>query len=102
MRPQRASRAMSTMGENVQRTPVAEASRAAMRAVCSTSDGSQVEASASGTGNVVRNPWITSSPNTSGILRRDFSTAIRWNLLVSFAVATLNNAPICPLAIMSS
>ena len=69
---------MSTIGENVQRMPVDEASRAATRAARSTSDGSQVDASASGTGKIVRKPWMTSSPNTIGIPRRDFSTAMRW------------------------
>jgi hypothetical protein len=56
MRPQRASRAMSTMGENVQRTPVAELSSAATRAARSTKAGSQVAAIPSGTGNMVRKP----------------------------------------------
>src|SRR5688572_11156598 len=86
MRPQRASRAMSTIGKNVQRIPVAEASRAAILADCSTSAGSQVDAIASGTGHIVRNPWMTSRPNTIGILRRDLSTAMRWYAFVSLAV----------------
>ncbi len=93
---------MSTIGENVQRIPVAEVSRAAIRAACSTSSGSQVDAMASGTGYTVRKPWMTSRPKTIGIRRRDFSTAIRWYALISFAVEMLNRAPICPLAIMSS
>ena len=90
------------MGENVQRTPAAVLSRAATRAACSTSAGSHVEASASGTGKMVRKPWITSSPKTIGILRRDFSTANRWYAFVSLAVEMLNSAPIWPLAIMSA
>src|SRR5207249_7020280 len=47
MRPHRGSRAMSTMGANVQFTPAAAASRAAARAVLSAAAGSHVAASES-------------------------------------------------------
>src|SRR5580704_3994945 len=50
MRPHRGSRAISSIGANVQLIPVAEASRAAISCVCSTSAGSQDPASASGMG----------------------------------------------------
>jgi hypothetical protein len=54
IRPHRASRAMSTIGANVQCTPAAAASVAAMRADCSIAAGSQLAASPRGTGNCVR------------------------------------------------
>ncbi len=60
MRPQRGSRAMSTIGAKVQCTPAAADSIAATRAARSASSGLKLAASASGTGNVVRKPWMTS------------------------------------------
>ena len=54
MRPQRASRAMSTMGAKVQWMPAARASLAAMVAARSWTEGSQEAAIASGTGKIVR------------------------------------------------
>ena len=51
IRPHRGSRAMSTIGEKVHRTPEADASSAAIRAAFSTISGSHVDASPSGTGN---------------------------------------------------
>src|SRR2546422_7712480 len=54
MRPQRGSRAISTMGANVQWRPAAAASRAATRAAASTASGSHEAASPSGIGKMVR------------------------------------------------
>jgi hypothetical protein len=68
---------MSTIGANVQWSPCAVASTAAMRAERAAAAVSQLAASASGTGKIVRKPWITSCPKTSGILRGDCSTATR-------------------------
>ena len=75
IRPHRASRAMSTIGANVQWRPTAAASRAATRAAFSTAPRSHDAASARGTGKMVLNPWITSYPKISGMPRRDSSTA---------------------------
>ncbi len=54
MRPQRASRAMSSIGANVQWIPAARASFAATAAARSWTDGSHDAAIASGTGKIVR------------------------------------------------
>lgn len=54
IRPQRGSRAMSTMGAKVQRTPAEAASAAAMLAARSAAAGSHAAASPSGTGKMVR------------------------------------------------
>ena len=54
MRPQRASRAMSTMGAKVQWMPAARASRAATAAARSWTEGSHEAAIARGTGKIVR------------------------------------------------
>ena len=54
IRPQRGSRAMSTIGAKAQRTPAADASAAAIRADRSTAAGSQLLASPSGIGKIVR------------------------------------------------
>jgi hypothetical protein len=54
MRPQRASRAMSTIGAKVQWMPAARASFAATAAARSWTEGSQDAAMASGTGKIVR------------------------------------------------
>jgi hypothetical protein len=102
MRPQRGSRAISTIGENVHRMPSAEASRAATREARSTTSGSQVAASANGIGNVVRQPWITSTPNSSGIFSRERSIAIRCSSFVSFTPAAFRIEPSWPAAIISS
>ena len=67
MRPQRGSRAMSTIGANVQWIPTARASRAATAWPRSMISGSQEAAMAIGTGKIVRRPWITSNPNKAGI-----------------------------------
>ena len=60
IRPQRASRAMSTIGANAQWTPAAAASFAAMRVDRSTASGSQLATSARGIGDMVLKPWMTS------------------------------------------
>ncbi len=54
MRPQRGSRAMSSMGVKVQWMAALAASRAATAAACSTISGSQLAAWASGMGKTVR------------------------------------------------
>ena len=77
MRPQRGSRATSSIGAKVMASPSAAASTAASRAERLPVAGSKVEASASGIGNMVRWPWTTSKPISSGIPRRDSSTAMR-------------------------
>ena len=68
---------------SVQCTPCAVASTAAARAVRSASAGSNAAASASGTGKMVRKPWITSNENSSGIVQarlldRDALQLARW------------------------
>jgi hypothetical protein len=82
-RPQRGSRATSTIGANVQCTPCAAASAAATRAAPATAAESNVAAWASGTGKTVRQPWMTSNEKRSGILSRDCSTATRCRRRVS-------------------
>ena len=54
IRPHRASQATSTIGAKVQWTPAAAASVAAMRADCSIAAMSQLAASPSGVGKIVR------------------------------------------------
>ena len=54
MRPQRGSRAMSTIGANVQCTPTLRASAAAIAASRSANCGSQLAAPPSGIGKIVR------------------------------------------------
>ena len=71
IRPQRGSRAMSTIGAKVQWMPTARASRAATDWPRSIVSGSHDAAIAIGTGKIVRSPWITSKPNSIGI-RGDF------------------------------
>jgi hypothetical protein len=102
MRPHRASPAMSTIGENVQRMPAADASSAATRAARSSVTGSQVAESPSGTGKRVRNPWITASPKRSGMRIRDSSIAIRCNRLLSDGLVTFRNDPTSPRRAASS
>src|ERR1041385_4360808 len=69
MRPQRGSRATSTIGAKVQCTPLADASMAATWADRSAAAGFQLAASASGTGKMVRKPWMTSWANRRGMGR---------------------------------
>src|SRR6476659_1160049 len=101
MRPHRGSRAMSTMGANVQWRPFAAPSAAATRAARSTAAGSQLAASASGVGKIVRNPWITSCANSSGIFARDCSMATRCRFRVTSAPEVPRNDPMRP-ALMSA
>ena len=58
--------------------PSALHSRAATRCARSASDGSNDEACASETGNIVRQPWMTSIAQRMGMPRRVRSTAARW------------------------
>ena len=82
------------MGEKVQVTPPERASVAARRARSSTSVGSNVAAIASGTGAMVRWPWMTSSPMRSGMPSRVCSTASRCSAFVAVADRGQNIAPI--------
>ncbi len=68
---------MSTIGLNTQLMPAADASAAAIRAVCSTRSMFQDVERASGTGNTVWKPWMTSMPMMSGMPAPD-SRAICW------------------------
>ena len=76
MRPQRGSRAMSSIGEKASITPARVASLAEISTARPTSSGSKEQAQPSGMGNTVWKPWITSWQNSSGMCRRLFSTAI--------------------------
>ncbi len=93
IRPQRGSRAMSTIGANAQWMPTARASRAATACPASMVAGSQEAAMAIGTGRIVRRPWITSKPNKAGMPSRLPSIASRWSRLVSAGSVTNNNEP---------
>ena len=93
-RPQRGSRETSIIGENVQVTPPERASRAAVRASCSTMAGSKDAACPSGTGAIVRCPWITSSPIRIGMPSRVFSTASRCSAFEATADCGQNIDPI--------
>ena len=95
-RPQRASREISTMGAKFQARPTAVASSAAARAVRFARFASKAAASASGTGKMVRNPWITSAANSSGMPRRDSSTATVCMRRCQSAESPLNTAPSRP------
>ena len=95
-RPQRWSRATSTIGAKFQSIPAAVASTAATRAVRSASSGSKLPASARGIGKTVRKPWITSAAKISGILRRLFSVAITCICRAISAPLPLNTPPIRP------
>jgi hypothetical protein len=96
MRPHRGSRATSTIGAYVQTMPFAAASMAAMRAERSASGGSQLLASPSGMGKMVRNPWITSSAKSSGTCSRDPSMASRCSARVVSAPMTSMSEPTPP------
>ncbi len=102
IRPQRASRQMSSMGAKVQCTPAAAASVPATRAEASTASRSQLAASPRGTGKIVRKPWITSYPKIRGIPRRLFSTASSWVFRVASAPMTFSIEPTRPLFTCSS
>ena len=58
--------------------PSCQHSRAATRCALSVRSGRNDAACASETGNIVRQPWMTSSAQRMGMPRRVFSTATRW------------------------
>ena len=70
LRPQRASRVMSTIGAKVMSTPSAAASIADTRPVRVMAFMSQVDARPRLIGNTVRWPWTTSKAKNIGILLR--------------------------------
>jgi hypothetical protein len=72
---------MSTIGLNVHLMPSAVASDADTDSSLVTRAGSQVLASASGTGKIVLYPWMTSSEKISGMCSRDWSAAF-WSALM--------------------
>ena len=78
------------------RSPSRAASMAATRAVRSQRTGSKAAASASGIGKIVRCPWTTSKPSSSGTPSRDSSTAIRWIARAGSAPQRLSMLPIRP------
>lgn len=96
MRPQRGSWVTSIIGENVQRTPFERVSAADTSASLRATSGSKDAAWASGIGNVVQKPWMTSRPNSSGMPSRDSSTAIRCSALVCAAPWMLSTEPSRP------
>ena len=98
IRPQRGSRAMSTIGANVQWMPTARASRAATACPCSMVSGSHEAAIAIGTGKMVRSPWITSKPNSAGIPCRFPSRVSFCNRLVWAGSVTNSSDPASPRA----
>ena len=63
--------------------------------------GSKLAAVPSGIGKVVRNPWMVSKANRSGIPRRESSTAIRWSSRIRRGSVTLRTEP-SPLRTSSS
>ena len=87
---------MSTIGANVQWMPAARASRAATAWPRSIVPGSQEAAIAIGTGRIVRNPWMTSKPNSTGMPSRWPSTASRWRRLNSAGSVTNSSDPASP------
>lgn len=87
---------MSTIGANVQWMPTARASRAATacpRSIVSTSHDAAI---AIGTGKIVRSPWMTSNPNSTGIPDRLPCTASRCRRLISAGSDTNSSAPASP------
>ena len=93
---------MSTIGANAQPIPAARASRAATAWPCSIASGSHDAAIAIGTGKIVRRPWITSNPNTTGMPCRLPATASRWSRFTSAGSVTSNSEPTSPLASAAS
>ena len=87
---------MSTIGAKVQWMPTARASRAATDCPRSIVSGSQEAAIAIGTGRIVRSPWMTSKPNSSGIPSRLPSTASRCSRLIWAGSVTKSSAPAPP------
>ena len=102
MRPHRGSRLMSTIGLNVQLMPDADISTAAVRAAASMAGMFQVHDMPSGIGNTVSKPWITSMPISSGMPRRDFSTASCCRARIFSAPLILKVPPILPSATAAS
>ena len=90
------------MGAKVQRTPEAAASTAAIRAPASASSGFQVAAIPSGMGKIVRKPWITSRPMSSGIPSRLSVTATRCSRLITSTSTSLRIEPSLPARTASS
>ena len=89
---------MSTIGANVQWMPTARASRAATAWPRSIVSGSQEAAIAIGTGRIVRSPWITSKPNSTGMPSRLPSIASRCRRLISAGSVTNSSDPAPPRA----
>ena len=77
MRPQRGSRAMSSMGAKASITPARVASLAEISVARRTRSGSKEQDQPSGIGKMVWKPWMTSWQKISGMPRRLFSTAMR-------------------------
>ena len=102
MRPQRASRQMSTIGLNVQQMPSALASLAAIWADFSIAAISQLHERASGIGNTVSYPWITSIPKIKGIFKRLSSTATRCTSRIFSTPLRLKSPPTSPFFIFSA
>ena len=90
---------MSTIGPKAQCIPAARASRAAIAWDRSTSAGSHEAAMPIGAGKMVRKPWTTSNPKSSGIFRRDCSIAIRCARLTRRGSVVNSTAPTWPAAI---
>jgi len=86
---------MSTIGLNVHLMPSAVASAADTDSSLRTSAGSQLLASASGTGNSVLYPWITSSEKMSGMCSRDCRAAF-WSALMLATPTMSSTEPTCP------
>jgi hypothetical protein len=84
------------MGAKVQWMPTARASRAATVWARSMPAGSQLAASAIGTGKIVRSPWMTSNPNSAGTPSRLSSTASRWRRLICAGSVTKSSDPASP------
>jgi hypothetical protein len=82
-------------------SPTAADSRAPYLASAVASIGSKLAPVPSGIGKIVRNPWIVSKANRSGIFRRDSSTAMRCSSLMRAGSVTLKIEP-SPLRTSSS
>ena len=87
---------MSTIGANAQWMPTARASRAATAWPASMVSGSQEAAIAIGTGKMVRSPWMTSNPISTGMPNRLPSTASRCSRLISAGSVRNSSEPTPP------
>ena len=96
MRPQRGSRAISTIGLNVQLMPSALASCAAICALRSMAFISQLQLNPNGIGNTVSYPCITSIPKIMGIFKRLSSTATFCTAFIFARDLMLNKPPTLP------